>query len=80
MGVVMGSNGLPPKRDRAMGSSVPSIVKNQAIPASLPPPSSKKKTSSVGKQSNESESDSYSALVSLAMLGMALDASMGGAE
>ena len=79
MGVVMGSNGLPPKRDRAMGSSVPSIVKNQAIPTSPPPPS-KKETSSGSKQSKEAESDSYSALVSLAMLGMALDASMGGGE
>lgn len=75
----MGSNGLPPKRDRAMGSSVPSIVKNQAIPTSPPPPA-KKETSSGSKQPKESESDSYSALVSLAMLGMALDASMGGGE
>lgn len=79
MGVVMGSNGLPPKRDRAMGSSVPSIVKNQAIPTSPPPPS-KKETLSDSRQPKEAESDSYSALVSLAMLGMAIDASMGGAE
>ena len=75
----MGSNGLPPKKDWAMGSSVPSMVKNQAIPTSPPPPS-KKETSSVGKQSDQSERDSYSALVSLAMLGMAIDASMGGGE
>lgn len=75
----MGSNGLPPKRDRAMGSSVPSLVKNQAIPTSPPPPS-KKEASSGGKQFNEPERDSYSALVSLAMLGMAMDASMGGGE
>lgn len=75
----MGSNGLPPKRDRAMGSSVPSIVKNQAIPTSPPPPS-KKETSIGGKQPNDSERDSCSALVSLAMLGMALDASIGGGE
>lgn len=75
----MGSNGLPPKRDWAMGSSVPSIVKNQAIPTSPPPPS-KKEASSGGNQFNKPESDSYSALVSLAMLGMAMDASMGGGE
>lgn len=75
----MGSNGLPPKRGRAMGSSVPSLVKNQAIPTSPPPPS-KKGASSDSKQSKETESDSYSALVSLAMLGMALDASVGGSE
>ena len=73
----MGSNGLPPKRDRAMGSSVPSLVKNRAIPTSPPPPS-KKEASSDSKQPKETESDSYSALVSLAMLGMALDASLGG--
>lgn len=75
----MGSNGLPPKRDRAMGSSVPSLVRNQAIPTSPPPPS-KKDALSCSKQSKETESDSYSALVSLAMLGMAIDASMGGGE
>ena len=75
----MGSNGLPPKRDRAMGSSVPSLVKNQTIPASLPPPS-KKGASSCSKQPKETESDSCSALVSLAMLGVALDASIGGGE
>ena len=75
----MGSNGLPPKKDRAMGSSVPSLAKNQAIPTSPPPPS-KNGTSSSGKQLKEPESDSYSALVSLAMLGMALDASVGGGE
>ena len=75
----MGSNGLPPKRDRAMGSSVPSLVKNQAIPTSPPPPS-KKDASSGSKQLKEPESDSYSALVSLAMLGMALDVSVGGCE
>ena len=75
----MGSNGLPPKKDRAMGSSVPSLVKNQAIPTSPPPPS-KKETSISSKQLKEPESDSYSALVSLAMLDMALDASLGGGE
>ena len=75
----MGSNGLPPKKDRAMGSSVTSIVKNQAIPTSPPSPA-KKEVSSGIKQSKETESDSYSALVSLAMLGMAIDASMGGGE
>lgn len=75
----MGSNGLPPKRDRAMGSSVPSLVRNQAIPTS-PPPTSKKDASSGSKQSKEAESDSYSALVSLAMLGIALDVNLGGGE
>ena len=72
----MGSNGLPPKKNRAMGSIAPLIV---AIPTSPPPPS-KKETSSSGKQFNESERDSYSALVSLAMLGVAFDASIGGGE
>lgn len=75
----MGSNGPPPKKDHAMGSSVPSLLKNQAIPTSPPPPS-KKDTSSGSKQPKETESDSYTALVSLAMLGMALDASLGGGE
>lgn len=75
----MGSNGLPPKKDRAMGSRVTSIMKNQAIPMSPPPPS-KMDASSLSKQPKEAERDSYSALVSLAMLGMAIDASMGGGE
>lgn len=75
----MGSNGLPPKKDCAMGSSVPRLIKNQAIPTSPPPPA-KQETSSSSKQLKESESDSYAALVSLAMLGMALDASIGGDE
>lgn len=75
----MGSNVLPPKRDRAMGLSVPSLVKNRAIPTSPPPPL-KNEASSDSKQPKETESDSYSALVSLAMLGMALDASLGGVE
>jgi hypothetical protein len=75
----MGSNGLPPKRNRAMGSSVPSLVKNRAIPTSPPPPL-KNEASSDSKQPKETESDSYSALVSLAMFGMALDVSLGGGE
>ena len=63
----MGSNGLPP------------LVKKMPIPTSPPAPV-KKDTADKIEQRKDKQFDPHSALVSLAMLGMALDASIGGDE
>ena len=69
----MGSNGLPPKREQAMGASIPKLAKSQVV-ATSPPPPTKGQVPSNGSKTKEADSDSYSPLLSIAMLDISLDA------